>query len=166
MEAGATGPPDTLRQNVMVKGVLVIPAEIGWQPGAAAWAALYLVKSTKQRDDAYVPVSIVAKPHVVVGGVIVETWFEFALCPGTATSLYRYWLAFPIIGNVTLVTPAAGVQPLAAAVLLLAGAIVAAEEILGTFEDKVIEFAGVEEPPVQYWRINDDVEPLAFVTTT
>ena len=73
IDAGATGPPDTLRQNVIVNGVLVMPAVICWHPGAAACAALYLVKSTKQRDDAYVPVSSVAKPQVVVGGVIVET---------------------------------------------------------------------------------------------
>jgi hypothetical protein len=55
-----------------------------------------------------------------------------------------------MIGNVTLVTPAAGVQPPIAAVLLLGGAIVAADEVFGTFEDRVIELAGVEEPPVQY----------------
>jgi hypothetical protein len=150
----------------MVNGVLVIPAVIGWHPGAAACAALYLVKSTKQSDDAYVPVSSVAKPHVVVGGVMVETWFEFALCPGTATSLYWYWLASPVIGSVTLVTPAVGVHPLIAAALLLAGAIIAAGWLFGTSDDRVTAFVGVGDPPVQYWRISDEVEPFAFATKT
>jgi hypothetical protein len=75
-------------------------------------------------------------------------------------------LAEPVIGNVTLVTPAVGVQPPIAAVLLLGGAIVGGGWLLGTSEDTVTEFVGVEDPPVQYWRINDDVMPFAFATTT
>ena len=80
--------------------------------------------------------------------------------------MYWYWLACPVIGNVTLVTPAVGVHPLIAAVLLLGGAIVAAGWLFGTSEDTVTVFVGVEDPPVQYWRISDEVEPFAFGTKT
>jgi hypothetical protein len=80
--------------------------------------------------------------------------------------LYWYWLACPVIGNVTLVTPAVVAHPLIAAVLLLGGAIVAAGWLFGASEDMVVELVGVEEPPVQYWRISDEVEPFAFATKT
>jgi hypothetical protein len=75
-------------------------------------------------------------------------------------------VAEPVIGNVTLVTPTVGVQPLIAAVLLAGGAMVAAGWLFGTSEDMVIELVGVEDPAVQYWRINDEVNPLAFGIST
>jgi hypothetical protein len=75
-------------------------------------------------------------------------------------------VADPVIGNVTLVTPAVVVQPLIAAVLLLGGAIVGAGWLFGTSEDIVTVFVGVDDPIVQYWRIKDDVEPFAFGTNT